>query len=70
MLSLRDLASNPKFLVRIVVWGVLAIFPVVFGYMTTVDGGVFMAIVSLLVGLVTTEVLLNDPETRAQGGSH
>ncbi|WP_276256577.1 hypothetical protein [Halomontanus rarus] len=50
-------------------WLVAIAFPIVFGYLTTVDAGMFMAIVSLLVTLVLSQVLFNDVKVRAQGGA-
>lgn len=69
MLSFSTLKRNKRLTARLLVWAVLAVFSIVFGFMTTVDAGVFMAIVSLLVGLIVTQ-LLQKSTTRAQGGSH
>lgn len=54
---------------RIGLWALAIAFPIAFGYRTTVDAGMFMAIVSLLVTLVVSQVLFNDVKVRAQGGS-
>lgn len=66
---LNEVRRRYSFHFRVIVWTAAFLFPIAFGYMTTPDGGVFMAIVSLLVALVTTQVLFNDVSVRAQGGA-
>jgi ABC-type branched-subunit amino acid transport system permease subunit len=66
---LNQFRRRYSFHFRVVVWSLAAIFPVAFGFMTTVDAGVFMAIISLLVALVVTQVLFNDVGVRSQGGA-
>lgn len=66
---LNEVRRRHSFHFRVIVWAAAILFPIVFGYLTTADGGVFMAIVSLLVALVVTQVLFNDVGVRAQGGA-
>lgn len=65
---LNQFRRRYSFHFRVIVWSIAVAFPVAFGFATTVNGGVFMAIVSLLAALVITQVLFNDVTVRSQGG--